>query len=133
MSRNTLHLWIKSDLWQKQMERLEKLENEASAEMAIKHKEKYKEELMRSRDILKSVHDQQLQSAAEYTIAARRATQEITRKYAPEDAVERLAKGGACYVSSTAAQVSKAAKDQLDSIYAINRVLQFIDSQEETI
>ena len=101
--------------------------------MAIEYKEKYKQELMRSRDILKSVHDQQLQSAAEYTIAARRATQEIVKKYDPEDAVERLARGGACHVSNTAAQVSKAAKDQLDSIYAINRVIQFIDSQEETI
>lgn len=125
----TVKAWAKTSAWQAELARLRNLEQEAAATAALKYKESYTAQLLRSREILRETADQQVQVAAALSAAANAAIKAISENNGPIAAVEALAKGGPCYAASTSALVARAAKDLLNQVYAINRVLDFIESQ----
>lgn len=100
--------------------------------MALNYKKEYTAQLLRSRELIRQTADQQVQTAGHLSVAANRAIRAITQDDDPITAVETLAKGGTCHVTMSSAQAARSAKDLLNEVYAINRVLEFLDSQNES-
>lgn len=127
----TVNRWAKTPTWQTEINRLNQLEQEAAATMALNYKEEYTAQLMRSRDLIRQTADQQVQIAGQLSIAVAKATKALTTEEDPLAAIAALSRGGTCHVAATAAQVSRAAKDLLNETYAIARVLEFIERQDK--
>lgn len=98
--------------------------------MAITYKEEYTTQLLRSRDLIRQTADQQMAVAGQLSIVASKAIKALTQGDGdPLAIVAELSKGGTCHVTATAAQASRACKDLLNEVYAINRVIEFLESQ----
>jgi hypothetical protein len=62
------------------------------------------------------------------SIASAKAVKSITQKLPPEEAITEIAKGGAAYVAQTASAIAKVSADQLDRIYAIDKILEYLNA-----
>jgi len=128
VARSTLHIWTASQRWAEENARLDLIEQQAAAELAMTQREQYKAQLLKSRDILQQVADSGVQTAGAMSIASAKAVRVITQKLPPEEAITEIAKGGAAYVAQTAAAIAKVSADQLDRIYAIDKILEYLDA-----
>lgn len=128
VDKTTMTRWGKTQEWQEEIARLNTIVRETTVQVTQEHKQAYRSELLRSRDLLRDVNDQQLQSAMAFAMAARSATEAILRDCEPEDAAERLAKGGAAYLANVASNMVEAAGKQIDRLYAVAQVLEHIET-----
>jgi hypothetical protein len=128
VTRKTIHNWQNSQRWADEIARLDLIHQQAAAEAAMEERELYKTQLRRSRDILQQVADSGVRNAADMSIASAKAVRAITQKLPPEEAITEIAKGGAAYVAQTASAIAKVSADQLDRIYAIDKILEYLNA-----
>ena len=126
VSNATVHKWRKTDFWQSEHERLGRLKAGAMVEHEQETRGKFRADLLRARDELKSNADTQIKVSTAMLKVSGQALSEAL-KNGGAMAAAKLS-GDLARLVSSASIASRGARDTYQTVYAIEEILEALSN-----